>query len=120
PAARLAEIRAALEQAGALPAGLDALEVLRIEAGQPRWGAELTGDVIPLEAGLRASAISETKGCYTGKEVIVRILHRGHVNWHLGGVLLGELPPPSAGTQLIDPAEGRKVARITSACRSPR
>jgi tRNA-modifying protein YgfZ len=120
PAAGVAEAAAGLEAAGARPAGHAALDVLRIEAGRPRWGAELTPDVIPLEAGLRERAISESKGCYTGQEVIIRILHRGHVNRHLRGVLLGELPAPAAGTELFRPGDDRAVGRITSACASPR
>jgi tRNA-modifying protein YgfZ len=103
----------------AIHATLDTLEVLRIEAGTPRWGAELDENVIPLEAGLRDRMISETKGCYTGQEVIVRILHRGHVNWMLRGVLLGDAPLPERGTPLLS-AEGKQVGRITSACVSPR
>ncbi|MGH7555785.1 MAG: glycine cleavage T C-terminal barrel domain-containing protein, partial [Longimicrobiales bacterium] len=58
--------------------------------------------------------------CYTGQEVIVRILHRGHVNWLLRGVLLGDEPPPIPGAPLLHPADARKIGRITSACVSPR
>lgn len=99
--------------------GFGELEVMRIEAGSPKWGAELTEDVIPLEAGLRSVAISETKGCYTGQEVIIRILHRGHVNRHLRGLLLGQAPVPQAGTGLVRPGDGKVVGKITSACMSP-
>jgi folate-binding protein YgfZ len=105
--------------AGATRASPETLEVLRIEAGTPRWGAELDENVIPLEAGLRDRMISVTKGCYTGQEVIVRILHRGHVNWMLRGVLLGAAAPPERGTPLMS-AEGKQIGRITSACVSPR
>ncbi len=95
----------------------DELEVLRIEPGTPRCGAELTEDVIPLEAGLRHSAISESKGCYTGQEVIIRILHRGHVNRHLRGLLLGAAPVPTGGAPIT---RGEKnVGKVTSACISP-
>lgn len=95
---------------------LDELEVLRIEAGSPKWGAELTEDVIPLEAGLRGVAISENKGCYTGQEVIIRILHRGHVNRHLRGLLLGDAPVAAAGTEITRAADGKVVGRVTSSC----
>jgi folate-binding protein YgfZ len=105
--------------AGARPVGHSTLEVLRIEAGRPRWGAELDETVIPLEAGLRDRAISQTKGCYTGQEVIIRILHRGRVNWHLRGLLLGEVPVPAAGVELFRPGEPKPVGRVTSACVSP-
>jgi tRNA-modifying protein YgfZ len=108
-----------LTSAGALPMSAATLDVLRIEAGTPVWGAELDDTTIPLEAGLREHAISETKGCYTGQEVIIRILHRGHVNWHLRGLLLGHADAPPHGAALHNDA-GRKVGRITSAAWSPR
>ncbi len=120
PGAALPALWDAMIAAGARPAGHGALEVLRIEAGRPRWGRELDETVIPLEAGLRASAISETKGCYTGQEVIVRILHRGHVNRSLRGLLLGDVPAPASGAPLTSPDTGREVGRVTSACASPR
>ena len=102
-------------------AGIDfaAVEVMRIEAGEPRWGAELTEDVIPLEAGLRERAISESKGCYTGQEVIIRILHRGHVNRHLRGVLLGTNELPARGAELMRVEDKKVVGAITSSCMSP-
>ena len=109
-----------LVDAGARPMGHATLDVLRIEAGRPRWGAELGESVIPLEAGLRERAISETKGCYTGQEVIVRVLHRGHVNWHLRGVLVGDASAPPADAPLYRADDGRQAGRITSAAWSPR
>ena len=114
-----ADVWRAIQAAGARPVGHGALEVLRIEAGVPRWGAELDESVIPLEAGLRERAISTTKGCYTGQEVIIRILHRGHVNRHLRGLLLGEEPAPAPGTELFAAETGKAVGRITSSCASP-
>ncbi|HEU5208406.1 MAG TPA: glycine cleavage T C-terminal barrel domain-containing protein [Longimicrobiales bacterium] len=119
-AAHADALRDALMAAGARACGHAALDVLRIEAGVPRWGAELDETTIPLEADLGKRAISTTKGCYTGQEVIIRILHRGHVNWHLRGLLLGDAPVPARGTTLARPGEDRAVARITSACVSPR
>ena len=53
------------------------VESLRIDAGRPRFGVDMTDDTIPLEAGLLERAISTTKGCYVGQEIIIRILHRG-------------------------------------------
>lgn len=109
-----------LQEAGARPIGHATLDVLRIEAGTPVWGAELDENTIPLEAGLRARAISESKGCYTGQEVIIRILHRGHVNWQLRGVLLGDAASPARGTALVREEDGRQVGRVTSAAWSPK
>jgi folate-binding protein YgfZ len=113
----------ALRAAGAVPVGLEAIETLRIEAGRPRYGAELTEEVIPTEAfeetGMMPRAISFTKGCYTGQEVIVRIAHRGHVNRHLRGFRLGDIPAPAAGTPLFHPDTGKEVGRLTSIAFSP-
>jgi folate-binding protein YgfZ len=111
------------EAAGGRRVGFLALETLRMEAGRPRYGAELTEEVIPTEAfeetGLMPRAISFHKGCYTGQEVIVRIAHRGHVNRHLRGLLLGETPPPEAGTRLFHAETGKEVGRVTGATHSP-
>lgn len=107
----------------ARPIGFSALETLRIEAGRPRYGHELSEEVIPTEAyeetGLLERAISFTKGCYTGQEVIIRIAHRGHVNRHLRGLLLGDQPLPEAKQPLLHPESGKAVGWVTSATRSP-
>lgn len=104
----------ALLGAGARPGAPETLEALRVSAGQPRWGRELTDEVIPLEAGLLERAISQTKGCYTGQEVIVRILHRGHVNRHLRRLVFeGRAPEP--GTDLFEPGTDRSRGVVTSA-----
>jgi glycine cleavage system aminomethyltransferase T len=64
--------------------------------------------------------ISEGKGCYTGQEIIIRILHRGHVNWLLRGMLLGDAPVAAQGTPLLQPGDHKQVGRITSSVISPR
>jgi folate-binding protein YgfZ len=106
--------------AGAQPIGAMALEALRIEAGTPRFGVDMTGDTIPLEAGIEGRAISMTKGCYVGQEVIIRILHRGHgrVARRLAGLIVEEPVVPAAGSPLA--VDGREVGTITSAAFSPR
>ncbi|HSU12869.1 aminomethyltransferase family protein [Longimicrobium sp.] len=113
----------ALAVAGARPIGFGAIETLRIEAGRPRFGADLTEDVIPTEAfeeaGLMERAISFSKGCYTGQEVIVRIAHRGHVNKHLRGLLLGDAPAPAPGTRLVNAETGKDAGWLTSVAHSP-
>lgn len=113
----------ALAAAGARPVGLGAIETLRIEAGRPRFGADLTEDVIPTEAfeetGLMERAISFSKGCYTGQEVIIRIAHRGHVNKHLRGLLLGDAPTPAPGTRLVNAETGKDAGWLTSVAHSP-
>lgn len=123
PAAAAPELWTALRDAGARPAGFGALETLRMEAGRPRYGIDLTEETIPTEAyesaGLMTRAISFNKGCYTGQEVIVRIAHRGHVNRHLRGLRLGDAPAPAPRTPLIHPETGKDVGWATSAAFSP-
>jgi folate-binding protein YgfZ len=108
---------------GARPVGFGVLEALRVEAGRPRYGRELTEETIPTEAyestGLMERAISFHKGCYTGQEVIVRIAHRGHVNRLLRGFLLGDAPAAATGTPLFHPESGKQVGWITSSIHSP-
>jgi folate-binding protein YgfZ len=58
--------------------GAEAVVAARIEAVYPIFGVDMTADTIPLEAGIEPRAISTTKGCYVGQEVIIRVLHRGH------------------------------------------
>jgi folate-binding protein YgfZ len=99
-----------------LPCGWEALESLRIEAGIPRYGTELGEDVIPLEAGLW-NALSFTKGCYVGQEIVERARSRGHVNWKLTGLISNSEQPLPPGEKAV--VEGREVAEVTSSCASP-
>jgi len=115
-------LREALEAAGAVAAGPDVAEVLRIEAGRPEFAVDMDEDTIPLEAGIEDRAISFTKGCYVGQEVIIRVVHRGHgrVARRLVGLTLAEapdLPIPQAGSAIL--ADGRDAGRLTSAVWSP-
>jgi glycine cleavage system T protein len=99
-----------------LPCGTVALETLRIEAGFPRYGPDFAEDTLPLEAGL-TNALSFTKGCYVGQEIVERARSRGHVNWRLVGLSIESSDPPAAGEKLM--AGGKEVGEITSACVSP-
>jgi folate-binding protein YgfZ len=123
PATVAAEAWERLRAAGARPLGFAALETLRVEAGRPRYGSELSEEIIPTEAfeetGLMERAISFSKGCYTGQEVIVRIAHRGHVNRHLRGLRLGDAPAPARAARLFHPQTGRDVGFLTSTAWSP-
>ena len=92
---------------------------MRVEAGTPAFGPDMDERTIPIEAGIEARAIDHGKGCYTGQEVIVRIRDRGHVNRHLRGLLLGEVPTPAPGTELFAGGSDRPVGSITSAVESP-
>jgi folate-binding protein YgfZ len=81
--------------------GSDEIERLRIERGIPAWGAELSEEILPAEAGLDETAISFTKGCYLGQEVISRIKSVGHVNRHLRGFRWVSGPSLNIGDQLF-------------------
>ena len=101
---------------GALSASLldsQAVEVLRIERGIPKWGAELTEETLPPEAGLDRTHIDYERGCYPGQEVISRLKSIGRVNRLLRRFHAPEGDPPVAG-MLIVSAEGKEVGLITS------
>lgn len=109
----------AVRAAGAVDVDSETAEVLRVEAGRPLFGADMDETVIPLEAGIEKRAISFTKGCYVGQEIIIRILHRGHgrVARRLVGLIVRADEAPSAGDAI---ARGEKpVGHVTSAVRSP-
>lgn len=107
-------IETALEDAGALRLSMEEHEILRVEAGLPGAGAELTSEYTPLEAGL-GWAISSSKGCYTGQEVIARQITYDKVTQHLAGLRLEA--PTAAGDRAW--FEGRPVGRVTSSVQSP-
>jgi tRNA-modifying protein YgfZ len=86
------------------------LEALRVEAGTPAWGKELDDSVLPAEAGLDATHISFTKGCYPGQEPVARLHHRGHPN---RGLRVLELENARPGDELV--YEDKVVGRVTSA-----
>ena len=92
-------------------------ESLRIERGIPEWHKELSEDVIPNEAGLDERAVSYTKGCYVGQEVISRLRSLGHVNRHLRGVRLLDGPDLRVGDRLVNQS-GQQIGIITSAVQS--
>jgi tRNA-modifying protein YgfZ len=116
PASQTALMRQRLKDE---PIDAEALENLRIEQGIARWGSELSENVIPNEAMLDKRAISYTKGCYLGQEVISRIKSRGHVNRHLRGLLpVGDIVL-EAGDKLVGVGDLSKiVGSITSVGRS--
>ena len=98
------------------PVGLTALNSLRIEAGIPRYGAELGDSVFPLEAELEG-AISFEKGCYIGQEIVARMQYRGHPNRLLRGFEITSDTLPQRGDRLFD--EDKEIGWLTSAVVSP-
>ena len=110
---------AAAKAAGGRACGWQAFETARIEAGIPRFGADMDETNIPLECGIEVRAITYTKGCYIGQEVINRIHSVGHVNRELRGLrLAADLKSlPQKGGKLFH--GGKEVGYVTSAVKSP-
>jgi folate-binding protein YgfZ len=104
-----------LEQLGASWVGARAQNVLRIEAGMPRYGVDFNEENLLLEVGLDNS-YSYTKGCYLGQEVVERIRSRGHVNRKLCGLLLDGNTPANSGDAIV--TAGNQVGKITSSVAS--
>jgi folate-binding protein YgfZ len=102
-----------------LEATLDAdeLERRRVEAGTPVWGKEIDERVLPAEAGLTATHVSFTKGCYPGQEPVARLHHRGKANRTLRVLEVDAPAPPRYDAELS--YEGKPVGRVTSVARRP-
>ena len=92
-----------------------AAEIVRIESGRPRFGAEMSTATMPAEAGIVDAAVSFTKGCYIGQEPVARLHHRGRPNRHLRGLLLAAPVEPGTALRLGE----KEVGRVGSACVSP-
>ena len=117
---QVAELATALAASGAVSAGGSDWEALRVEAGRPAFGLDMDGDTIALEAGIEHRAISFTKGCYPGHEIVTRILHRrqGRIARRIVGLRVSGGSVPHRG----DVVRGgdRDAGRVTSAVWSPR
>jgi folate-binding protein YgfZ len=111
----LEQIWQALVGAGAIPAGSDALEMYRIARGVPRFGMDLRERDLPQET-TQEHALSFTKGCYIGQEIVERIRSRGNVHRTLIGFEV-ESAPPQPGTKVL--ADGKEAGEITSSARVP-
>ena len=96
---------------GAVPAGPQVYETARVSAGIPRFGADITPENFPAEAGLLERAVSFEKGCYPGQETVARMHYRGHPNRTLHRLAV-EGPPPAPGTEIVQGE--KKVGRLTS------
>ncbi len=115
PRAQLEAVSDALVAAGAVRVGEQAAEMVRVEAGVPRYGRDMDDATIPLEAELQR-AISYNKGCYIGQEVIARATFRGQMSRKLSGlVLTGEPVAPKTDLRV----GGKKIGWVTTAVRVP-
>jgi folate-binding protein YgfZ len=121
PAGQGDAVALALQRAGTayslVAAGDDTLEILRIEAGTPRFGRELSESVLPAEVGL-ARAISTSKGCYTGQEIVARMATKGGASHALVGLALAGGALPAPGSPVL--AQAARVGELTSAALSAR
>jgi folate-binding protein YgfZ len=115
PVAERDRIRDALLAAGAVEVSPDAAEILRIEAGRPRFGAEMGTETMPAEAGIVEQAVSFTKGCYIGQETVARLHYKGKPNRHLRGLRLSAPAQPGAALLLGE----KEVGTLGSAAVSP-
>ncbi|HEV7400317.1 MAG TPA: folate-binding protein [Solirubrobacterales bacterium] len=106
---------AALIEAGAVEVSPGAVEILRIEAGTPRFGAEMDLLTMPAEAGIVGTAVNFEKGCYIGQETVARLHYRGKPNRHLRGLRLSA--PVEPGAALL--AGEKEVGRLGGSCVSP-
>ncbi len=119
PIGALDAAREALVAAGATPVGPGASEAARVAAGVPRQGIDTNERTIPQEAFLELDAVSFTKGCFLGQELVCRIDTRGHVNRYLRGFVItgggdDTTPPPGAGIVWGD----KEVGSLTTVARS--
>jgi folate-binding protein YgfZ len=117
--AQAGALKAALIAGGAVELDEADAEVLRIESGVPLFGRDMDEETIPLEAGIESQAISFTKGCYVGQEIIIRVLHRGHgrVARKLVGLTIDGDHVPAAGSAIR--SGDREIGRVTSTAMSP-
>jgi folate-binding protein YgfZ len=108
-----------LTESGAKPAGLDAYELLRVEAGTPVYGKDITEERFAFDVGRTAQAVSYAKGCYLGQEPIVMARDRaGHAPRTLLGLKLTGNAPVESGAKVAH--GGEEVGYVTSSVNSPR
>jgi len=107
--------RAALLDAGAAEVSAEAAEILRVESGAPRFGAEMDASTMPAEAGIVEAAVDFEKGCYVGQETVARLHYRGKPNRQLRGLRLSA--PVPMGVPLV--LDGKQVGAVAGSCVSP-
>jgi folate-binding protein YgfZ len=106
---------AALATAGAPAVDAAAAEIVRIEAGTPRFGSEMDTATMPAEAGIVAAAVNFEKGCYIGQETVARLHYKGKPNRHLRGL---RLSAPAGSGAVLSLGE-KEVGKLGGSCISP-
>ncbi len=119
PAAERERVIAALTDAGAVEVSPEAVEILRVEAGVPRFGAEMDAGTMPAEASIVDEAVSFTKGCYIGQETVARLHYKGKPNKHLRGLRLSGAAAPGAALRLGDKEVGTLGGAVVSPAHGP-
>jgi folate-binding protein YgfZ len=114
-ASEAARLRESLLAAGAVAVSPAAVEILRVESGIPRFGAEMGTETMPAEAGIVEEVVSFTKGCYIGQETVARLHYKGRPNRHLRGLRLSAPAGPGAALRLGE----KEVGKLGSAVVSP-
>ncbi len=118
PGADAATVWDRLVEAGQVcPCGHEALNWLRTEAGIPWFGVDMDESSLPMEFGLE-SALSFTKGCYRGQEIVARVTHRGRLDRRLSALAVQHREPPHRGAEVF--SAGVPAGHVTSAVVSPR
>jgi folate-binding protein YgfZ len=110
---------AALSEAGAVEVSPEAVEILRVESGVPRFGAEMDTATMPAEAAIVEDAVSFTKGCYIGQETVARLHYKGKPNRHLRGLRLSGAAAPGAALRLGEKEVGTLGGAVVSPALGP-
>jgi folate-binding protein YgfZ len=108
-------LRASLAEAGAVEVSAAAAEILRVEAGTPRFGAEMNTGTMPAEAGIVEAAVNFEKGCYIGQETVARLHYKGKPNRRLRGLRLSAQAAPGTPLKLGE----KEVGLVGGSCVSP-
>jgi tRNA-modifying protein YgfZ len=108
-----------LVDAGAVEVSPEAVEILRVEAGVPRFGAEMDAGTMPAEAAIVEDAVSFTKGCYIGQETVARLHYKGKPNKHLRGLRLSAAAAPGAALRLGEKEVGTLGGAVVSPALGP-
>jgi tRNA-modifying protein YgfZ len=112
---QLARLRALIDAAGGVEVSDAAAEIIRVESGRPRFGAEMGPETMPAEAGIVERAVDFEKGCYIGQEPVARLHYRGKPNRHLRGLRLSAAAQSGEALTLGD----RELGSVGTACVSP-
>ncbi|HEX4753934.1 MAG TPA: folate-binding protein [Solirubrobacterales bacterium] len=119
PAAERERVLGALLDAGAVEVSPEAVEIRRVEAGIPRFGAEMDAATMPAEAAIVDDAVSFTKGCYIGQETVARLHYKGKPNRHLRGLRLSGAAAPGAALRLGEKEVGTLGGSVVSPALGP-